>query len=321
MMARKKPSDCRQKLLDLFSKDRHGHIDRRSFLDGARRFALSGLTVGAVCEMMRPNDASAQVGKEIHSASARVLDQLRTSFTFQISVDVATLQQGLPVARAALAGGVNIVEMGTPLLKNEGVSNVVPAFRKQFPNALLLADMKTMDGGASEARGVYAGGGNIMDFLALAGVDTAKAVCTVRDEFRRRDSELPRLAFADIMVPNQGPAAQAAEAALRMLDAGVDVVGVHLQSDARHADPKLIETDLLGATARAIFERVGKAAPVEVVGGLTAPQAKNLARAGLRCFVISGNLGQPDGVARYHLPPAQIERLVAGFISEVSSTQ
>ena len=320
-MARQKPSDCRQKPLHLFSEDRHAHIDRRSFLDGVRRFALSGMALGAVCEIMRPNYTSAQVGKEIHSASGRVLDQLRTSFTFQISVDVATLQQGLGVARAALAGGVNMVEMGTPLLKNEGVSNVVPAFRQQFPNALLLADMKTMDGGASEARGVYAGGGNIIDFLALAGVDTAKAVCTVRDEFRRRDSELPRLAFADIMVPNQGPAAYAVQAALRMLDAGVAVIGVHLQSDARHADPKLIETDLLGTTARAIFERVGKAAPVEVVGGLTAAQAKNLARAGLRCFVISGNLGQPDGVARYNLPPAEIERLVAGFIAEVSSTQ
>src|SRR5262245_55370274 len=35
-----------------------------------------------------------------------------------------------------------------------------------------LADLKTMDGGAFEARAVYAGGGNIVDFLALAGVDT-----------------------------------------------------------------------------------------------------------------------------------------------------
>jgi 3-hexulose-6-phosphate synthase len=320
-MVRKKPSDFPRKPLDLFSKYRHRHIDRRSFLDDARRFALSGMAVGAVCDMIRPNYASAQMGKEIHPASARVLDRLRTRFTFQISVDVATLQQGLSVATAALAGGVNMVEMGTPLLKNEGVSNVVPAFRKQFPQALLLADMKTMDGGASEARGVYAGGGNIIDFLALAGVDTAKAICAVRDEFRRTGSELARLAFADIMMPQQGPAAQAAEAALRMLDAGVDVVGVHLQSDARHADPKLIESDLLGDTARAIFERIGSAAPVEVVGGLTAAQAKNLAHAGLRCFVISGNLGQPDGVSRYNLPPAQIQRLVADFISEVSSTK
>ena len=126
---------------------------------------------------------------------------------------------------------------------------------------------------------------------------------------------------ADIMLPQQGPAAQAAEAALRMLGAGVDVVGVHLQSDARHANPELIESDVLGDTARAIFERVGKTTPVEVVGGLTTARAKNLARAGLRCFVISGNLGQPDGVARYNLPPAQIERLVAGFIAEVSSSE
>jgi 3-hexulose-6-phosphate synthase len=238
---------------------------------------------------------------------------------FQISVDVGSLEQGLGVAAAALAGGVNIVEMGTPLIKSQGVSNVVPAFRKRFPEALLLADMKTMDGGGGEARGVYAGGGNIVDFLALAGVDTAKAICAVRDEFRRAGAELPRLAFADIMVPHQGPAAQAGEVALRMLEAGVDAVGVHLQSDVRRADPKLIESDYLGDMARAIFERVGKAAPVQVVGGLSIAQAKSLARAGLRAFVISGNLGQPDGRARYDLPLDQIERYVADFIAAVSS--
>ena len=113
-----------------------------------------------------------------------------------------------------------------------------------------------MDGGG-EARIVYRGGANIIDFLALAGVDTPKAVCAARDEFRRNGSELPRLAFADILVPHQGPASQAAEVALRMLDAGVDSVGVHLQSDARRADPKLIESDYLGDMARAVFERVG----------------------------------------------------------------
>ena len=318
-MAREKPSDLPEKPRNLAHACRHEHMDRRSFLDGARRFAVSGLTAGATFGMMRPDEARAEAGQETHAASARVLDQLRSRFTFQISVDVATLPQGLAVAAAALRGGVHVVEMGTPLLKNEGVSNVVPAFRQQFPKALLLADMKTMDGGASEARSVYAGGGNIVDFLALAGVDTAKAVCGVRDEFRRSGSELPRLAFADILVPHQGPAAQAAEAALRMLEAGVDGVGVHLQFDARHANPKLIESDVLGDMARTIFERVGKAAPVQVVGGLSIAQAKRLARVGLRAFVISGNLGQPDGAARYDLPPAQIERFIANFIAEVAS--
>jgi 3-keto-L-gulonate-6-phosphate decarboxylase len=298
---------------------KHGHTDRRSFLYRAAGLAVGGLTVGGV-EMKRPDFAWAeQAAKEIHPASGRIVDRLRTRFTFQISVDVATLELGLAVAGAALAGGVDIIEMGTPLVKSAGVSNVVPAFRRRFPEALLLADMKTMDGGAGEARGVYAGGGNIVDFLALAGVDTAKAICAVRDEFRRAGSDLPRLAFADIMVPHQGPAAQAGDVALRMLEAGVDAVGIHLQSDARRANPALIEKDYLGDMARALFERVGKAAPVQVVGGLSIPQAKSLARAGLRAFVISGNLGQPDSLARYDLPPAQIERFVAGFIAEVSS--
>jgi 3-keto-L-gulonate-6-phosphate decarboxylase len=309
-MERRKASDFPQ----------HGHIDRRAFLDGAGRFAVGALTVGPILEIMRPNDAWAQpVGKVTHPASARVLEQLKTRFMFQISVDVGSLEQGLVVAAAALAGGVNIIEMGTPLIKNQGVSNVVPAFRKRFPEALLLADMKTMDGGGGEARGVYAGGGNIVDFLALAGVATAKAICAVRDEFKSAGPELARLVFADIMVPHQGPAAQAGEVALRMLEAGVDAVGIHLQSDARRADSKLIESDYLGDMARAIFERVGKAAPVQVVGGLNIAQAKSLARAGLRAFVISGNLGQPDTLARYDLPPAQIQRHVAEFIAAVSS--
>jgi 3-hexulose-6-phosphate synthase len=318
-MERRKASDFPRGLLDLFHEYQHGHIDRRSFLNAAGKFAAGALTVGAIFEIMRPNYAWAQqVAKVTHPESARVLDRLRTRFTFQISVDVATLEQGLGVAGAALAGGVSIVEMGTPLLKNQGVANVVPAFRRKFPDALLLADMKTMDGGGFEARAVYAGGGNIIDFLALAGVDTAKAICAVRDEFRRTDPELPRLVFSDIMVPHQGPAAQAVEVARRMLEAGVDAVGIHLQADARRANPALIESHILGETARAIFEKVGGAAPVQVVGGLSVAEAKGLAQAGLRAFVISGNLGQPDSKARYDLPPDQIQRYVADFIAEVS---
>ena len=294
-------------------------IGRRSFLNGAGRFTAGALTVGAIPDLSRSSDAWAQQAPKVtHAPSARVLDRLRTSFMFQISVDVATIEQGFTVAAAALAGGVNIVEMGTPLIKNQGISNVVPAFRRKFPDALLLADMKTMDGGGFEARAVYSGGGNIVDFLALAGVDTAKAICGVRDEFRKGDAELPRLVFSDIMVPHQGSPAQASEVALRMLDAGVDAVGVHLQADARRANPSLIERDILGDAVRAIFERVGKAAPVQVVGGLSIVQAKKLAQAGLRAFVISGNLGEPDGRPRYDLPPDQIERSVSRFISEVS---
>ena len=111
-----------------------GRINRRSFLNYAAEFGAGALTASAISEIVRPTSVWAlQAAKVTHAASARVLDRLRTGFTFQISVDVATLEQGLAVAGAALAGGVTIVEMGTPLLKNQGVANVVPAFRRTFP--------------------------------------------------------------------------------------------------------------------------------------------------------------------------------------------
>jgi hypothetical protein len=74
-----------------------------------------------------------------HAASVQVLNRMREQITFQLSVDTDNLAQGLTAAEAAVAAGVTIVEMGTPLIKFEGAKNVVPAFRKRFPETLLLA--------------------------------------------------------------------------------------------------------------------------------------------------------------------------------------
>jgi carboxymethylenebutenolidase len=59
-MDRKKASDFPQELLDLFDRYVHGDIDRRAFLDGARRFATGGVTAAALWEALRPNYAWAQ---------------------------------------------------------------------------------------------------------------------------------------------------------------------------------------------------------------------------------------------------------------------
>jgi len=146
------------------------------------------------------------MANDVPSESNRVRRLFRERFTFQISVDTYHVPQGLAVAEAALRAGVTILELGTPLLKYEGVRNVLPIFRQRFPKALLLADMKTMDGGEGEANAVYSGGGNVIDFLALAGEATARAVCSVRDILRQADPATPRLAFADVLIPMQGPA-------------------------------------------------------------------------------------------------------------------
>ena len=131
----------------------------------------------------------------------------------------------------------------------------------RFPKALLLADMKTMDGGEGEANAVYSGGGNVIDFLALAGEATARAVCAVRDTFRQADPAIPRLAFADVLIPMQGPAGPAVQTAERMLVAGVDGLGIHLQYDARRADPTICDGSYLNEVACAVFESVGDGRP------------------------------------------------------------
>ncbi|HTS65065.1 MAG TPA: dienelactone hydrolase family protein [Candidatus Acidoferrales bacterium] len=59
-MERRKASDYPQELLNLFDKYVHGDIDRRSFLEGAQRFATGTLTAAAIFESLRPNYAWAQ---------------------------------------------------------------------------------------------------------------------------------------------------------------------------------------------------------------------------------------------------------------------
>jgi carboxymethylenebutenolidase len=75
-MERKKASDFPQDLLNLFDKYVHGDIDRRSFFDGAKRFATGGVTVAALFESLRPNYAWAQQvpkdDKRIHTESITV---------------------------------------------------------------------------------------------------------------------------------------------------------------------------------------------------------------------------------------------------------
>jgi len=58
-MERKKASDFPQELLNLFDHYVHGEIDRRAFLDGAKKFAGVG-SATAIWESLRPNYAWAQ---------------------------------------------------------------------------------------------------------------------------------------------------------------------------------------------------------------------------------------------------------------------
>jgi carboxymethylenebutenolidase len=59
-MERKKASDYPQELLNLFDKYVHGEMERRDFLEAAKKFAVGGMTAMAIWESLRPNYAWAE---------------------------------------------------------------------------------------------------------------------------------------------------------------------------------------------------------------------------------------------------------------------
>lgn len=59
-MERKSAGDYPQQVLDLFDCYVHGILDRRQFLDGAKKFAVGGMSALTMLETLRPNYAFAQ---------------------------------------------------------------------------------------------------------------------------------------------------------------------------------------------------------------------------------------------------------------------
>ena len=59
-MERRQASEYPQELLNLFDRYVHGEIERRDFLEGARKFAVGGMTAIGIWESLRPNYAWAQ---------------------------------------------------------------------------------------------------------------------------------------------------------------------------------------------------------------------------------------------------------------------
>ena len=59
-MERKQAGEFPQELLNLFDKYVHGDIDRRDFLEGAKKYAVGGVTAAMLFESLKPNYAWAQ---------------------------------------------------------------------------------------------------------------------------------------------------------------------------------------------------------------------------------------------------------------------
>src|SRR6266702_5711765 len=93
----------------------------------------------------------------------------------QLSLDLTSIEEALHVAEIGVRAGVDWLEAGTPLILAEGLHGV-RALRERFPDTLIVADLKTMDGGYLEAEMMARAGASMVVVMGQAHRATIKAV-------------------------------------------------------------------------------------------------------------------------------------------------
>ncbi|MBX7442428.1 MULTISPECIES: 3-hexulose-6-phosphate synthase [unclassified Arthrobacter] len=84
----------------------------------------------------------------------------------QVAIDLLTVEDALELA-GKVAEYVDIIELGTPLIKAEGLS-AITAIKEAHPDKLVFADMKTMDAGELEADIAFKAGADLVTVLGSA---------------------------------------------------------------------------------------------------------------------------------------------------------
>ncbi len=157
----------------------------------------------------------------------------------QVALDLVEPSLAVDLARKLCsAKAVDVVEAGTPLIKAAGIF-VVSALRIACPNVEIMADLKTMDVGALEARLAIEAGANMVSVLGAAANET------IRD-FVNEAKRLGGKPIVD-MIGVKDPINRTRE----LLDMGVrpDYVGLHLGIDVQKSRGLTIE-DLINEAVR-----------------------------------------------------------------------
>ncbi|KAB1652742.1 3-hexulose-6-phosphate synthase [Pseudoclavibacter chungangensis] len=98
----------------------------------------------------------------------------------QVAIDLLDTDAALRLAEL-VAPSVDIIELGTPLIKHEGIQ-VVRAVKDEFPDKIVFADLKTADAGALEARIAFEAGADLVSVLGTADDSTIAGAVQVANE-------------------------------------------------------------------------------------------------------------------------------------------
>ncbi len=218
----------------------------------------------------------------------------------QISLDLTNTKEALDVARVAMRCGVDWLEAGTPLILAEGMHGV-RALRKEFPNAPIVADLKTMDGAGLEAEMMFQAGANMTVVMGQA--HDASIIEQVKMA-RRYGGKV----MCDVMLcPDKPGRARQAQAL------GVDYIIVHTGFDERNMIHGLSPLNDLPAILNAV------SIPVQAVGGLSIDQAIQTLEMGAQIVVF----GAPLVISGTEFKPADpnLERILTEIVQRVKKTK
>ena len=99
----------------------------------------------------------------------------------QVALDLTSLEDALKIART-VADYIDFLEAGTPLIKVEGLRSV-EALKNEFPDKVVVADMKTMDTGYLEASLAFEYGADYSTVMAAADIDTIRGAIDAAREY------------------------------------------------------------------------------------------------------------------------------------------
>jgi 3-hexulose-6-phosphate synthase/6-phospho-3-hexuloisomerase len=185
----------------------------------------------------------------------------------QVALDVLELKRALQIARESLDGGADWIEVGTPLIKSEGMQ-AVRLMRDRFPDTTLVADMKVADTGTLEVEMAAKAGANIVCVLADAD-DSVIAEAL-------RASRLYGIRIMADLINVRDPVTRAAE-----LEAmGIDILCAHVGIDQQMKGKNSLE--LLASLANRVQTSLA------VAGGIDAAGAADAVLSGADIVIVGG---------------------------------
>ena len=183
----------------------------------------------------------------------------------QMALDSLDFDATVALAEA-VAPHVDILEIGTPCIKHNGIK-MVETLKSKFPNNKILVDLKTMDAGEYESEPFYKAGGDICTVLGASGIATIKGVIAAAKKYGK-ECQVDMINVDDKVA-----------LAKECVAAGAHIIGVHTGLDAQAAGGTVF------ADLAAVSEAVGGSAKISVAGGIKANTAQQVKDAGASIIV------------------------------------